>query len=278
MKTKSPSNRTVQFALGAAIAVLLAVGAFSYRSMVVSSESDRWVGHTHGVLQNLDEMILAMETISSSIHGFALTGNETFIDTYHAGRASVEQRLASVRGLTADSPEQQSRILAAGTLAAESFERAEMTIGLRRAQGLEAAADAVRSDPGRQAAADFQSVSRELRDEELRLLSLREAAAKESLSRSTTILIAGTVLGLLITGAAGWSVQRFTALRDPAGTLLGYFEFSHDLSESKESSAKYRGLLEAAPDAMVVVDQGGEIVQLNVRAEKQFGYRRGELL
>jgi diguanylate cyclase (GGDEF)-like protein/PAS domain S-box-containing protein len=41
---------------------------------------------------------------------------------------------------------------------------------------------------------------------------------------------------------------------------------------------RYRGLLEAAPDAMVVVDQSGEIVLLNVQAEKHFGYRRDELI
>jgi PAS domain S-box-containing protein len=70
----------------------------------------------------------------------------------------------------------------------------------------------------------------------------------------------------------------FHALRDRAGNLRGFAEFSYDLSESKESGEKYRGLLEAAPDAMVVVNQDGEIVLLNVHAEKQFGYLRDELV
>jgi len=51
-----------------------------------------------------------------------------------------------------------------------------------------------------------------------------------------------------------------------------------DLTSSTEADAKYRGLLEAAPDAMVVVDQSGKIVLLNLQAEKQFGYRRDELI
>jgi PAS domain S-box-containing protein len=67
--------------------------------------------------------------------------------------------------------------------------------------------------------------------------------------------------GVLITAAI-----RDISVRNAADTHLAQME------------SRYRGLLEAAPDAMVVVDQGGEIVLLNLQAEKQFGYRRDELL
>ncbi len=51
-----------------------------------------------------------------------------------------------------------------------------------------------------------------------------------------------------------------------------------DISERRRAESRYRGLLEAAPDAMVVMNLAGEIVMSNVQAEEQFGYRRGELV
>jgi len=52
----------------------------------------------------------------------------------------------------------------------------------------------------------------------------------------------------------------------------------NSVRKRKVGNMQYRALLEAAPDAMVIVDQSGEIVLLNLQAEKQFGYHRNELV
>ncbi len=51
-----------------------------------------------------------------------------------------------------------------------------------------------------------------------------------------------------------------------------------DVTDHRRAEAKLRGLLESAPDAIVIVDELGKIDVVNAMAETLFGYRREDLL
>jgi PAS domain S-box-containing protein len=48
--------------------------------------------------------------------------------------------------------------------------------------------------------------------------------------------------------------------------------------DRRQAEEKFRGVLESAPDSMVIVNQDGEIILVNSRAEELFGYQRHELV
>ncbi|MDZ7768551.1 MAG: PAS domain S-box protein [Woeseiaceae bacterium] len=66
-------------------------------------------------------------------------------------------------------------------------------------------------------------------------------------------------------------------LKPPAKPTVQLFGASR-LAHQRRNESYYRKLLEAAPDALIVVNEDKDIVLVNVQAEQQFGYLRDEII
>ncbi len=65
-------------------------------------------------------------------------------------------------------------------------------------------------------------------------------------------------------------------IKTPEGVLVA--SAIRDITVRKKAEEKFRSLLEAAPDAMVIVDDRGNMTLVNAQTEKLFGYTRAELI
>ncbi len=82
-----------------------------------------------------------------------------------------------------------------------------------------------------------------------------------------------------------WISGAYTPTFDSAGVIDGWVASILDITERKKAETalataeeRFRRAIEAAPNAMMMVDSAGCIVLVNAQTEKLFGYKRQELV
>lgn len=79
-------------------------------------------------------------------------------------------------------------------------------------------------------------------------------------------------------GSRFWADTVITALRGKDGSFHGFSKIVRDVTRKKMEEDRFRLVVEAAPNAMVMVGKDGSIVLVNSQTERLFGYPREELI
>jgi PAS domain S-box-containing protein len=246
--------------------------------LVISSQSGRVMMNRSLQLENkLWGIMAAVRVSESEQRGYLLTGDPGYLDDY---RTTVDAGLAGVAGLkmaAAGDPGQQRILAEIEPLMASKFAEMQESMRLHDAGDHAAALTLVRTGVGHDLMTEIRAAVLSLMDGQRRLVSQHTS---NSVSTNVWLLVVNlSGLALIIVLA----VISVIITRRAAGKELARSESRGDvlqatMDQRHKTDRKFKEMLEAAPDAMVVVNQGGEIILLNLQAEKEFGYRRDELL
>lgn len=80
-------------------------------------------------------------------------------------------------------------------------------------------------------------------------------------------------------GQLFWARVVLSPIRDEAGAITGFAKVIRDVTaEHRRTETMFHDLLEAAPDAMIIVAADGRVLLANAQTDDMFGYRREDLV
>ncbi len=243
------------------MAVLL-VGAATYFNARSLLDRHSMVVHTYQVISGVDDLLNSADEMESGARGYLLTGKQEYLQPYHAGLNTMQGTLASVRALTADNPVQQRNLDALQTSLNRAIAGTQTEVNARSLQVNGPAPTISIEDKENMDQVRFNIAT--LKAHENQLLVERDLQSRASARQTLT---------------------NFAILLVLAVVLLGFFYvfIRHDLSARRrtdkalrESDKKIRGVMDSAPDALLITDKDGKIQMTNAQAERLFGYPRND--
>ncbi len=242
-----------------ALAGLAVLDAVEYRQSRRLSEDYFQVSRSQGVLGGLQFLRRYLHSADSMAESFVLTGESSRLTAYADSLAGARAELQNVRNLTADNSSQQHRIDDLESRLGESAAAMQAEIDARKSGHLEPEKllrleHAIRTSLG-----STLDAIQGMESEETNLLRVRKDAAEQANKQTSSLIVTASLMAFYVLSLALLALLLEMRLR-------------------RRAERRFRELLESGPDACVIVDRSGEIVQTNAQTERLFGYDRSELL
>ena len=246
------------------IVLLVLLAATLIVEVLSLTNSLRWVDHSDRVMSNARQSMRYMVDMESSVRGFELTGDRSFLETFDQASQQLPASIDQLVQLTSDNALQQSRLKDIRDLDKSWIEWARQEI----AQHADKRPTETEMLAGNHIMSEIRARQREVQAEEERLLLMRSHQAT-TLGR----IVLGTALGLSLVIAGMLLTVTRRELHELTNTyeahLKAEVERTRQLEESREW---FQTTLNSLGEAVVAIDGEGRITYINPIALQLTGW------
>jgi signal transduction histidine kinase len=257
-------KRRVQFSLFLLLLLLVAMagtGIFASYTLYRSAE-DHYIGVALPLREATRDVLYQMEREESGVRGYVITGNRASLDSYFEGRDGVTQDLHRIALLARSRVQlrEQLRSVRARVVALHGFYDGLITFV---ADGTYGAAKArVEVLLGADRAARFRDAAEALQTEAERIVQQTRHQQRTAFVRTLSVMSVAGALALVIAA---------TLLATLPNRLRRLYALEEEARLQAEEGANAARALEHVSEAVVLVDDDGQVRFWNQMAEELFG-------
>lgn len=252
------------------VILLMLLAATLVGEILLLTVSLRWVDHSDQVISNARQMMRYLVELESSLHGYHLTADQSFLNGYEDVRSKFREQARILRRLTADNDAQQRRLQYVSDLDSRWLEWSDQLIHRD-----------LKNPPTQQELLIGQQLMTDIRAQQ------REFVAAEENLRRIRSRRARVMNGVVIGSAVGLSliiaVLLFTLTRRELRQLSESYERhlqaeADKAQEAKESRELFQITLRSLGEAAIATDASGHISLINPVAQQLTGWDEGEAI
>ncbi len=263
------TERKVHIGFAVAVAFLGTIGVVSFLSVARLNHHAQLVARSHAIIGNIDALVATTAEAESAHRAFIITGEEPFAAEYTRATGRVDGLVLQLR----DSVRSEQAMLGrADELAAAVRARLRLSgrlLEMRRTGGLEAVRQYLAQTPhrpGATAQTRVQSIAREMKAIEFKLLDEREHDTRRSARLTQAVILFGSSLALVFVALALFAIRRDFAGRERAEAELNrFFDLSIDLFAIASGDGYFKRVSPAITDMLgYTVDEALRIPYLDL--------------
>ena len=251
------------------VPVLTAIAIFFFANH--AKEENNLVRHTLVVQLSLERLLSGLDSAETSQRGYALTGEDRFLEPYRAAVARVRSDFQQLRAFTSDNPRQQDAISRIEPLLQTKLDHMEENIRLERAGQLDSPTLERRTDRGTALTDSILAVAGEMLAEENRLLQQRELDFSTTANRFTWAIAFVYIVLLGMVASLYHSVQRYSRKATDAGQQLSRLNAQLEQRVAERTSSLHasedllKTFVKHVPAAVAMLDRDMRYLQVSDR-------------